>query len=213
MARGARNRRFDPDQIAALTARAHPVVWIGMRLGDKSWKDQEAGIQALAEGLFQRHPGALILLDGFSYPVGRDEISQDWASVISALHEVGERIIASLPGRAVINLVGTTLADAVLWAEKTDVYLTPVGSSQHKVGWLSRAPGLIYSAPRTRGKPGDQRLPGFWEAEGSPIPNYVFGVSVDSGQRKNAGDRRPQLDNVELDAQDLLARICALIEG
>jgi len=212
VARAATHRSFTEAQMAELTTGAFPVVWIGMRLGDKSWADQEAGIQALAEGLFARHPGALILLDGFSYPVGRDEISGKWAAVIAELHALGARVMAALPGRAVVNLVGTTLADAVLWAERTDVYLTPVGSSQHKVGWLSQAPGLVYSPPRGARPLVAEKLPGSWEAEGSALPDYIIGAPVAAGQRRGTLDRRAHLDNVALDPQALLERLCALID-
>ena len=196
--------KYSPQTIRDLTANAFPVMWIGLRQGDKSWKSQEKGLVELCTGILEHYPSALFLLDGFSLPVGRDEISAKWAHVRQALGEVADRICSELPQGRAINLVDTYLSDAVLWAAETDVYLTPVGSSQHKVGWLSSAEGLVYSAPRASKVLDPEKLPGAWEAEGARLPDYVIGRPVEAGVRRNDSDRRAYLDNVELDVSELL---------
>lgn len=203
---------YAPEDVKRLTDNRFPILWVGMRTGDKSWVDQQDGIAALADAVLEKYPSALVLLDGFSYPMGQDDVTHKWSAVRDELYAVGQNIRSKVASReSVINLVGSSLSDSILFANKTDVYFTPVGSSQHKVGWLSSAEGLVYSAPRGAGPLNLDRLPGSWEAEGSKRPEYMIGTPVKAGIRRGAGDRRAHLDNVSLDIADILTRLFDLI--
>lgn len=190
-----------------------PVVWIGMRTGDKSWVDQEDGIRQLIDALAARYPEALFLIDGFSYPVGRDEISGEWLEAMKSLRALAERICeaCSVPQR-VVNMVGNSLRESVLWARLVTVYLSPVGTTQHKIGWFTRAPGLVYSAPRGREISPDDRLPGSWESEGLFPPRYMIGRPVAPGERRGSGDRRAHLENIALDVSDILDALTGMLD-
>ncbi|WP_426955440.1 hypothetical protein [Muricoccus radiodurans] len=184
-----------------------PTLWIGMRMGDKSWVGQEAGIVRLLELLLPDYPGMRVLLDGFSYPIGRDEITAQWSHVCDRLHALAETVRAAAPeplrapGR-IVNMVGNSLRESVLWAARTDAYLSPVGTTQHKIGWFTAAPGIVYSAPRGKSFP-DERMPGAWEAEHIRVPRYVYGQVVAEGERRSLGDRRSHLANIALDPDAL----------
>lgn len=190
--------------------RPFPTIWIGLRVGSRSWVDQEHEVPWLIDAVHECHPDALFLLDGYSYPVGRDLISHKWQPLIEALHALASviRRRASRPDK-VLDLVGNTLRESALWAAATDVYLAPNGTSQHKVGWLTDGPGLSYGPPGLLKLPPEQR-PGAYESEGRPVPITVLGEPVDSGTRRSATDIRIDLENIRLDRNEILSRVLEL---
>lgn len=191
----------------------HPVVWIGLRLGDKSWYDQENGVADYINRLGKRYPNALFLLDGFSYPIGFDDISDKWLPTVNRLQDVVRAILGRCDKpENVRNMVGDTLRESVLWAGKVDLYVTPHGTSQHKVGWLTKAPGIIYASWALESVP-EERRPGCWESEIITMPYYLFCESVDKGARKSINDRRSKIDNVIVDIDALVEKSTSFIEA
>ena len=192
--------------------RPFPVVWIGLRVGSRSWVDQEHEVPRLIDALHEAYPDALVLLDGFSYPVGRDTVSDSWKQTLERVHELSDRIKSSVarPDQ-VVDMVGNTLREAVLWAAATDVYIAPNGSSQHKVGWLTDGPGISY-APTSLAKVIPEQRPGARESEGRPIPVSVFGSSESAGDRRSSLDRRGNLDNIRLDLDEVTRTLLGLID-
>ena len=125
--------------------RPFPIVWIGLRVGSRSWWDQEFQIPELIRRIHDRYPDALFLLDGFSFPLGEDEVSAKWSASIDQLGKLADSVVAACGESAqVLSLVGNTLRESVLWAREVDTYLTPLGTSQHKVGWFTDAPGAVF---------------------------------------------------------------------
>ncbi|EGF92780.1 hypothetical protein ABI_12170 [Asticcacaulis biprosthecium C19] len=157
------------------TAADRPVVWIGLRFGSRSWVRQEQEVVKIIAALHKQDPSTVFVLDGFTCPVGEDYITDQWQSTIDRIKEIVATIKAKAPkGSEVIDLVGADLFEAILWARRTDVYLAPIGTTQHKVGWFSTGRGLIYSAPGIE-KTRALRRPGCWEAESIIPANYVIG--------------------------------------
>lgn len=190
-----------------------PVVWIGLRVRSRAWADQEHEVARFVDGLHLRYPRALILLDGYSYPVSNDLVSAQWRSSIDELHAVARAIKAnSRRGDQVVDLVGSTLREAVLWAEATDVYIAPNGTSQHKIGWFSDAPGVVY-APVSLGDLPPELRPGALESEGRPVPSTILGEPVGAGERRGRNDARPHLENLRIDRVQLLERVCELLDS
>jgi hypothetical protein len=192
-----------------------PVVWLGLRTRGRAWVGQEEGFAAIMRHVAARAPGAVFLLDGFSYPVGIDECTAGWADAIALLRQVAERIRAASPDPArVVNMVGNTLRESVLWAAETDAYLTPYGSTQHKVGWFTDAPGLVYAPPAIEPRQVN-RSAGWTAAEISTVPTLVYGRPV-AGHDDGVGparEARASTVNLELDAADLATRLWALLEA
>jgi hypothetical protein len=193
---------------------AWPVVWMGMRLGDKSWVMQDRDIPILIDRLAKRFPNLLVLLDGFSFPVGVDQITHKWADALSKLTNLAETIRSrcSVPDR-VISMVGNSLRESVLWAERTDAYLTPIGTTQHKIGWFTKASGLVYLPDRGGRSIRPEHMPGAWEAQGSTLPRYMPGKNVAPGQRRSINDRRAHLDNVDLDLDTVFAHLIEILSA
>ena len=205
--RPATNPELDPPT----GPRPFPVVWIGLRVGSRVWVDQEDQVPALIDRLHEAYPGLVVVVDGFSYPVGTDTASAKWDAAIDELHTIAETIRSrcSVPDR-VVNLVRTTLREAVLWAQVTDVYLAPMGTAQHKVGWFGDADGAIYTAPSVADEEPELRI-GAWEAEGRPVPRYLFGETDAAGERRGAFDVRIHLDNIRLDLDEVTAVMLDLL--
>lgn len=208
-----RHKVSETPEPADYGARRGPVVWFGMRLGDKSWADQETAIPKVIRRLAERFPDALFLLDGFSFPVGVDQISGQWTKVINELTRVAEAVRAASPDPSkVLNLVGNTLRESVLWADASDIYLAPLGSTQHKVGWFTDAPGLVYAPPMYGGGMAERTV-GNWAIEISAPPIWLIGKSVGPGQRRGFRDTRTRMHNVELDTDELSDRMIAILEA
>ncbi len=193
--------------------RPYPVVWIGLRVRSRAWVDQEHEIPRLVDALLDRYPDGLVVLDGYTYPVANDLVSARWQKSIDELTAVAAAIrgAVSRPER-VIDLVGSTMREAVLWAEVTDVYVAPNGTSQHKVGWFSDAPGIVYAPPSLAATSPLER-PGAREAEGRPIPVTVFGEPVAAGERRWSADVRPHLENIRVDGDQVRGLIVELLEA
>lgn len=190
-----------------------PVVWIGLRVRSRAWADQEREVARFVDALHLRYPRALVLLDGYSYPMANDLVSAQWQSSIDELHAVARAIKAnSRRADQVVDLVGSSLREAVLWAEATDVYVAPNGTSQHKVGWFSDAAGVVY-APRSLGDVRRELRPGAREAEGRPVPLTILGEPVGEGERRGRHDIRPHLENLRIDRGQLLAMVCELLDS
>lgn len=197
-----------PGAITPEADESGPVVWFGLRVGSRAWLDQETEIPKVIDRIHERHPAARIVLDGYTRAVGRDLASARWESQIAQLSELAGQIVDSVarPDR-IVDLSGMTLREATLWASVTDVYVTPSGSSQHKVGWFSDGAGIMYSsddlAKRTQRGP----LPGTYQAEGRGNCVLVTGRVAESGERRSSSDTRRNLENLVLDHAEIVARI------
>jgi hypothetical protein len=153
----------------------------------------------------------MFLLDGFSRISADAEVPVKWEPAVNALKDVVAEIISKcrFPG-AIHSLMGNTLAESVIWAGVVDAYVAPLGSSQHKVGWHSDCPGVVFTSERVMGRPAALR-PGGWEAEDSKIPHYVAGTTADTGQRRGANDYRVNLDNLSIPADVLGQELLQLL--
>ncbi|WP_424814770.1 hypothetical protein [Roseococcus sp. YIM B11640] len=188
-----------------------PVIWLAFRLRDKAWTEQEAGSVRIIQILAERFPNALFLLDGFSFPVGHDQISSQWTDVITALKAMGDRIaVASGRPKQVVNMVGNTLRESVLWAQETSVYLAPYGTTQHKIGWFTKAPGLVYVPPTF--SPGiAARSPACAVADYGPSPHFIFADAASAGERRGFNRNRERFFNVALDADSMADQLTELL--
>jgi len=181
-----------------------PIVWIGLRTGDKVWTNQTDGIVKIIDSICAEYPRALFILDGFSVPNTEAQIPEKWSSAVHTLRSVADQIVRStkVPGCA-LSLIGNTIAESVMWASKVGTYFAPLGSSQHKVGWYSVARGIIYTTSKIQGTLPELR-PGAWEAEGCPIPDFVIGEIASAGKRRSNFDFRINLENVSFDTEDVI---------
>jgi hypothetical protein len=160
-----------------------PLLWIGIRVGSKAWVNQVDGLARLIDRLHTEFPGLGVVFDGFSLPAHKsaewsenhefDEIVRQENQVVSGIIENLKQCRRGTPG--IFNIIGSSIYDANVWAHEIDVYLSPYGTLQHKVGWLANKPGVIH-ANRTRL---DWRAEYIWTAVEQGIkPRYVPRAAV-----------------------------------
>ncbi|TSH98684.1 hypothetical protein FOZ76_02755 [Verticiella sediminum] len=188
-----------------------PLVWIGVRIGDKSWIGQQEGIIRIIARVVDTHPGARFLIDAFSLPSGIHQVPPAWAAAYQKLDMMVNSIISqSEHSDAITSLVGRSLSETVAYARHIDAYVSPLGTTQHKVGWFTEAPGIVYTSPGFVAGPVEKRV-GAWEAEGSQVPLYIVGDVVDEGERRNFSDMRLHLQNVQLDPEIIADELLKLL--
>ncbi len=197
-------------EIGRLSQR-RPVIWIGLRVGDKVWVDQTAGLARMIDLVTPLYPEALFVLDGFSLPDCETAAPEKWHGAMQALQAVAAAVRSqtAFPD-AVHSLVGNRLSESVLWAQAAHAYFTPLGSSQHKVGWHGAAPGLVYTSSVLAKTPAARRQ-GSWEAEGSAVPDFLIGEIVAPGQRRSNYDYRSNLENIGFPAHVAARRLLAVL--
>jgi hypothetical protein len=137
--------------------RHSPLLWVGIRVGTRCWSDQINGLANLIASLHEEYPRLGVVIDGFSVPADRCSGSglaypdqQEYAAVIAAEKRVAEAVIQNLQKRSqnvqsIFNIIGSSIYEANVWAHAIDVYVSPFGSIQHKVGWFVSKPGVIHS--------------------------------------------------------------------
>lgn len=205
---------IDPSDVARPPGA--PLVWLALRVRGRAWVDQEEGVAFIIRYILDRRPDAFFVIDGFSFPVGDDGTSHQWAGAVNTLRVMAENVRArvSRPDQ-VINMVGNTMRESVLWAAETDVYFAPYGTTQHKVAWFSSAPGVVYGPPAF--KPAQVlRSPGFAAAEISALPTFIIGQNVASTVSESGSDGPPReikasTMNVALDAQEVALLVWQLL--
>ena len=196
---------------------------------------QECGLRATKLG---RYPQLGVVFDGFSIPADRSEASEkvEYASIIDEENAVVDAVRRKLRDRniqiVIFNIIGRTIFDAIEWAHAIDVYISPFGTIQHKVGWFANKRGIIHSNLNLLGTDFIWTL-----IEDAKTPNYVRAssvVDVPSGLTgetiyKSTNDRReigtgavaadrkvarnPEFNNYTLEGNALLEDVLALLES
>jgi hypothetical protein len=148
-----KNCRPDTHEVVQDARRKHfPLLWVGIRVGSRSWINQVDGLAKLIERVHSEFPQLGVVFDGFSLPADRSGEfvdNQEYGEILRQETTVVSEILQRLErhGRAlgIFNIVGSSVYDANVWAHTIDVYLSPYGTLQHKVGWFADKPGIIHS--------------------------------------------------------------------
>lgn len=206
----ARNRRG-----GAPVPQGRPLIWIGLRMNDRIWMDQEEAVPRYMNAIWRTHPAATFLLEGFSIPdtaVPRTEaLAPAWGEVLTRLQALTQGIAARAERpQQIIDLMGQPITEVLRWAPQVDFHLTPLGTAHHKVAWFSRAPGLIY-APESWAGTAPHMLPGVWQADDVPAPVLALG-RIAEAEGVRVRPPRPLAENFILDPDELadatLAALC-----
>jgi hypothetical protein len=206
-------RTAPPDRRAEIErlGRRRPIIWVGLRVGDKMWVRQTEGIARIIDLIVPLYPDALFILDGFSLPDDAAAAPEKWRAAVADIQQAAQDILAATAHTgAVHSLVGNRLSESVLWARAATAYFTPLGSSQHKVGWYGDAQGLVYTSPILSKSPPASRQ-GAWEAEGSPLPHFLIGAIADPGRRRGNYDFRSNLENLDFEPHVAARRLLGIL--
>jgi len=160
----------------------HPLLWVGIRVGNRAWTNQVDGLSRVIACLQEEYPRLGVVFDGFSLPADMSAQSgeqQGYDGILAQENEIVNGIVANLRQRqvavGVFNIIGLSIHDANVWAHAIDVYVSPYGSLQHKVGWLANKPGLVHTNETLLQSPAKY----VWAAVENGIPpRYVRAASV-----------------------------------
>jgi len=148
------------------------VVWVSLRTRGRAWTPQVESVAEVINIVSGLHKDVMFVLDGFSLPVGVDEISHKWRNSLLELDNMANAIIG-LCDANVLSLVGNSFRESLLWARVSHLYVAPYGSSQHKIAWFSPAKGLMY-VPNTIKERQVMRSAGLCASPVSSHPDVLY---------------------------------------
>lgn len=130
---------------------ATPKIWLSLRSRDRIWVEQEQGFEYLIRTVQAEFPQAQFYIDGFSLP-NKGKHFPAWETAISAMKDMAERIkMAAIYPEKVKSLVGLTIGEAVTIGSAIDLYVSGLGSAQHKIGWFApSADAVLLVDPEAR---------------------------------------------------------------
>ncbi|MEB3190842.1 MAG: hypothetical protein VKL42_10915 [Snowella sp.] len=190
-----------PNQIQTIKKLHYPLLWISIRVDNRTWIEQENGFANLIDALAEKFPNLGVVFDGFSYQedtlfsrtINELQIIEKQNDIVKNIHQ---RLQSDV---AIYNTVGCSLYESIIWANSIDFYLAHHGTIQHKVGWLANKPGIVHSNTKTL-KSSHHYIENAREKGIKPIyihPRYVQDVQL------NISDPRNNLDNYQVDWQVL----------
>ena len=120
-----------------------PLLWVTIRLHNRTWVSQIQGIANLIKKLSEKFPNLGVVIDGFSLPYGFSG-NPSIEETINQEKDTVRAIQSLLPsGIKVYDTVGCMLYESIIWAYSIDLYLSHHGTIQHKVGWTANKPGVV----------------------------------------------------------------------
>jgi hypothetical protein len=201
-------------QAAALRRDHRPILWVTLRMENRTWVSQVPGLIDIGRRLARDFEAAAMIIDGFSVPAAPSKLPRAQRRLIEAERAAAAEIAAALADRlTVFSLIGRPLLEIPAFAPIADCYLAHHGSIQHKIGWLGQCPGLVH------GNRTVLTTPMLWEAacsvrEGQIQPSYLGAELVRDvpGAKRVAKNRwLDDLDNYELDAAAVYERLKPLL--
>jgi hypothetical protein len=169
-------------------ARTHwPVLWVTVRAGNRTWASQATGIAAIVERLREDYPEIGLVVDGYALPYGGGPLSAQQGRLVNEERGIAATIVGLLSGSVdVRSTVGEPIFNSIVYARSIDLYLAHHGSLQHKVAWLSNAPGVVHSnrSVLVKARQAKYELAAFTSRAGGVEPIYLSPdvVSDVSGQ-------------------------------
>jgi hypothetical protein len=141
------------NKIRETRKRYSPLLWVGIRVGNRTWANQIDGLSKVINALHRKYPRLGVVFDGFSLPADRSSQSAahgEYSAIIDEENGIVNSVIQGLQQHSggacgIVNIIGSSIFDANVWAHFIDVYLSPYGTVQHKVGWLTNKPGIIHT--------------------------------------------------------------------
>ena len=172
-------------------------IYVSLRVGDKAWIDADRELPKLINHALALYPDTCFIIDGFSSPVGVDNISQRWRRQIDELNAIVARILAQTEKpEQVFNIMGLNLLQSIALLRLSTFYITAAGTAHHKIDWLTNIGGILYLSPDYKDKP-IRRVPGMAQRLNSTPPAVIFGEMTDrnSVRLQSSNDVRPNLSN------------------
>lgn len=129
--------------LASIRRAADPLIMITIRCENRAWIEQESGFIQIINRLAAEHPRLGVVIDGLNAPPPGTATYAPMS--IDEEQALAERIAAACPTVPVVNAIGCTPAESVLWCSVIDVFAAPIGAGLAKSRWLANKPGVGFS--------------------------------------------------------------------
>jgi tetratricopeptide (TPR) repeat protein len=178
-----------------------PLLWISIRLNNRTWVSQTEGIANIIKKLSEHFPNLGVVIDGFSLPCSFSK-SLAFQETIERETKMVRNIRSLLPSEIKIyDTVGCMLYESIVWAYAIDCYLAHYGTIQHKVGWTANKPGIVHTNRQTL-KRSDYISVCSWARENSVMPIFIpesHITDVVENVKKDSKDSKINLNNYDCD--------------
>jgi hypothetical protein len=135
------------DKLHDLRRRSKPLVLVTLRLDNRTWVEQGAGIPRIIEALSHDFQDIGFVLDGLN--TGLD-LRVAWTHADMSLAD--ERLLAeSIIGACkhinvpIFNSIGCSIKESIVVADVVDAFIAPVGAGMAKYRWITNKPGVAFS--------------------------------------------------------------------
>jgi tetratricopeptide (TPR) repeat protein len=196
-----------------------PLLWITIRLGNRTWVNQVEGTAEIINALARDFPQLGIVFDGFNTADtrGKSLTSEAEKGIIARETETVKEIQSLItPELKIYNTIGRSMMESVLWSKEIDLYLAPWGAGLTKVAAMANKPGVIHTNKTVLNLVFSKK---YWWAVGNQdkadVPVFIpesaiFEVS-DNVKRMGVWDRRTTLNNYNCDWQIMYQELLQLI--
>ena len=192
-------------EIEAAKNNHFPLLWVTIRLGNRTWVNQVEGLANIIKSLSEQFPKLGVVFDGCSRieVEGKLVVDEKLEASINKEKEIVRQIQSLLPPEIkVYDTVGSRMYESIVWAYAIDLYLAHWSGGTSKVTWIAGKPGVIHTCKVVYRRPLLKRDHS-WERENGIVPVYVpeeHIVDVTEGyKRRNLRDKRRTLHNYDCD--------------
>ena len=129
--------------LASVRRAAEPLVMLTLRCENRAWVKQESGFIQMVNHLAAEHPRLGVIIDGLNAPPPGTTTFAPMS--VEEEHAMAERIAAACPAVPIMNAIGCTPTESVLWCSVIDVFAAPIGAGLAKSRWIANKPGVGFS--------------------------------------------------------------------
>ena len=131
-------------ELQEFRTKSDPLIITTIRLDNRAWIEQQAGLPALFGELQKKFPNMGLIIDGLSSDTSKGWTTS-WMSMEAEL-EMAESVRTHLPENLpVMFSVGRTFAESLVMLNSADLFVAPSGSGMGIYKWISNLPGLAFS--------------------------------------------------------------------
>jgi tetratricopeptide (TPR) repeat protein len=186
-------------EIEQIKKKHFPLLWIPIRVGNRTWVDRVEGIANIIKNLADKFSNLGVIFNGVSRLDLRENASIDpqEAEIIEKETEIVKQIQALLPTNIpTFNTVGCSNYESIIWSDAVDLYISPWGAALAKIVWIANKPGIVHTNRSILRLPLAKRTYSF-DRENGIVPIYIPASHItdvlEGVAKRNLSDKRTQL--------------------
>ena len=91
------------DTVKEAKSRYHPLLWVGIRVGNRAWAEQVDGLSNMIASLQKKYPTLGVVFDGFSLPADISAESSEQRGYAGILAQENEIVASGVLARALLQ--------------------------------------------------------------------------------------------------------------